>query len=194
MTTESQPSLATLTRLPAQVSDTLAFLLLPGLRIGRLRYLARLCLVGLCLIAATAVASVWLWGQWQAFALLMVPVLIGFVVVIWLFSIQRLHDIGWSGWVTLLLLLPGANLLLIVLLALWPGVAGVNRYGPRPPPNRFWHWLAGLLAPLLMAAMMGSSAYVVGSQLYTVYKEQLRLGAGESLPSELPAKPEAPDS
>jgi uncharacterized membrane protein YhaH (DUF805 family) len=46
-------------------------------------------------------------------------------------AVRRLHDVGFSGWWLLLLLLPlGVGVLGILLC--WPGADGPNRYGPRP--------------------------------------------------------------
>lgn len=50
-------------------------------------------------------------------------------------TIERLHDIGWSGWLAPIIFLPG-GLLLFVLLAIFPGMKGQNSYGP--PPARSW--------------------------------------------------------
>jgi uncharacterized membrane protein YhaH (DUF805 family) len=45
---------------------------------------------------------------------------------------KRLHDAGGSAWWLLTSLVPGLNLLLFLALCLWPGTAGVNRYGGDP--------------------------------------------------------------
>lgn len=47
-------------------------------------------------------------------------------------SIQRLHDIGQSGWTLLCLLIPVIGPLWLVLQLLRRGVEGKNRYGPDP--------------------------------------------------------------
>ena len=46
-------------------------------------------------------------------------------------AVRRLHDTGKSGWLVLLGLVPIANLVLLVFLAL-PGDPGANQYGPNP--------------------------------------------------------------
>lgn len=46
-------------------------------------------------------------------------------------GVRRLHDIGKSGWFTLLGFVPIANILLIVWLA-QDGQPGTNEYGPNP--------------------------------------------------------------
>lgn len=49
---------------------------------------------------------------------------------------RRLHDIGRSGWWTLLMLLPMLNLLVFLVLAVFPGDTGPNKYGPRKAPTQ----------------------------------------------------------
>jgi uncharacterized membrane protein YhaH (DUF805 family) len=44
---------------------------------------------------------------------------------------RRLHDVGYSGWLQLINLLPFGSLVLLVLMAL-PGTPGPNRFGPGP--------------------------------------------------------------
>jgi uncharacterized membrane protein YhaH (DUF805 family) len=44
---------------------------------------------------------------------------------------RRLHDVGYSGWLQLINLLPFGVIVLLVFMAL-PGVPGPNRYGPGP--------------------------------------------------------------
>lgn len=39
-------------------------------------------------------------------------------------SVPRLHDMGRSGWYSLLLLVPGLNALVLLALLLWPGMPG----------------------------------------------------------------------
>jgi len=46
-------------------------------------------------------------------------------------AVRRLHDTGKSGWLVLLGLVPIANIVLLVLLAL-DGTPGANQYGPDP--------------------------------------------------------------
>lgn len=45
--------------------------------------------------------------------------------------IQRCHDLDTTGWLSLLILIPFAP----VLLCFTSGTKGVNKYGPPPPPN-----------------------------------------------------------
>jgi len=104
-------------------------------RIGRVRYLGwtmamLLCMLPLVLLfAGVSVMS-------SALGTLVMAVgLLGFIIVSILFSVQRLHDIGWSGWLWLLNFVPVIGSVFALLMLIIPGTQGVNRYGPPPPPN-----------------------------------------------------------
>ena len=60
---------------------------------------------------------------------------IAFVVVSIQISVQRLHDIGWSGWLWLLNLVPFVGSFFPFLIMVVPGNTVANRYGAPPPPN-----------------------------------------------------------
>jgi uncharacterized membrane protein YhaH (DUF805 family) len=49
-------------------------------------------------------------------------------------GVKRLHDIGWSGWLILLSVVPLAGYIMGPLLMFMPGTRGNNRFGPQPPP------------------------------------------------------------
>ena len=104
-------------------------------RIGRVRYLgwsmALLLLAMLAyVIAAGAMAISPIVG-----GILMIPVVIAAVVVTVQIGVQRLHDIGWSGWLWLLNFVPVVGSVFAILMLVIPGTQGANRYGPPPPPN-----------------------------------------------------------
>ena len=44
-------------------------------------------------------------------------------------TVRRLHDIGWSGWIALIGLLPFVGLPVLLVIMAWPGQQGVNRFG-----------------------------------------------------------------
>jgi uncharacterized membrane protein YhaH (DUF805 family) len=112
-------------------------------RIGRLRYLAWtmsltlvtlgvgavLAVFGLALITTDTTAGLILGGL-LAFILF---VALAFVSI--QFSVQRLHDIGWSGWLWLLTLVPFVGSIFPFVMMIVPGNNTANRYGAPPPPN-----------------------------------------------------------
>lgn len=57
------------------------------------------------------------------------------LIVLWpsiAISVKRLHDIGWTGWLVLLSLVPIASLVIVVVNWFIPGNQGDNKYGPDP--------------------------------------------------------------
>lgn len=112
-------------------------------RIGRLRFLAWtmvltlvtlgigivLALFGLALLSSDSNAGLILAGL---LAFILVAAL-GFVSI--QFSVQRLHDIGWSGWLWLLNLVPFIGSFFPFVMMVMPGNNTANRYGAPPPPN-----------------------------------------------------------
>lgn len=67
--------------------------------------------------------------------ILMIPLVIAAVVISVMIGVQRLHDIGWSGWLLLLNLVPLVGSVFAILMLVVPGTQGANRYGAPPPPN-----------------------------------------------------------
>ncbi|VVQ14103.1 hypothetical protein PS918_05677 [Pseudomonas fluorescens] len=112
-------------------------------RIGRLRFLAWtlvlslvtlpivgvLALIGLGLVSSDSTTGLIIGGIFAFFLFLT------FVIVSILFTVQRLHDIGWSGWLWLLNLVPFVGSFFPLVIMVMPGNTGTNRYGPPPPPN-----------------------------------------------------------
>jgi uncharacterized membrane protein YhaH (DUF805 family) len=100
-------------------------------RLGRLRYIGYS--MGMMLvfsivfgIAVAATAS--------NPALLAVVAIAGYaamIVVSFLLTIQRAHDMNSSGWLALVILIPLVNILFWFV----PGTDGENNYGKKPPPN-----------------------------------------------------------
>ena len=62
-------------------------------------------------------------------------VVIAMLVVAVQIGVQRLHDIGWSGWLFLLTLVPLVGGVMNILMFVVPGSDAANRFGPPPPAN-----------------------------------------------------------
>ena len=104
-------------------------------RIGRVRYLGwtmamLLCMLPLMLLFAGASVMSSVLGT-----LIMAVGVIAMIVIGVFIGVQRLHDIGWSGWLWLLNFVPFIGSVFALLMLIIPGTQGVNRYGPPPPPN-----------------------------------------------------------
>ncbi|SRR5260370_27400929 len=69
------------------------------------------------------------WDISQYFILAICFVLFVLILSLW---VKRLHDVGRSGYWTLLLFLPLVNLLMFVYLVFAGGQKGVNKYGKKP--------------------------------------------------------------
>jgi len=102
-------------------------------RIGRVRYLAYLMvgylvfLIGGGILAAIVGAASNVYVGVGVFYVALIPYLVFSVMC----GIQRAHDMGWSGWTVLLLLIP----LVAFVWMFNPGTKGANRYGAPPIPN-----------------------------------------------------------
>lgn len=137
-------------------------------RIGRLRFLAwsmvlslvTIAVVGVFALIALALVSTdstagLIIGGILAFVLCVV-----FLIATILISVQRLHDVGWSGWLWLLNLVPFVGSFFPLLLVVLPGSVVANRYGAPPPPNSTAVkvlsslWLV-LIALMIVGAMAG---------------------------------------
>ncbi len=108
-------------------------------RIGRMRYLAYLTYSYLVLMLATFVLSLALafgtgaagqGGAWVPIVTAIAAMVVYFPFYA-LITIQRSHDMNWSGWSALLTLVP----LAVLVWMFKGGTPGENRFGATPPPN-----------------------------------------------------------
>jgi uncharacterized membrane protein YhaH (DUF805 family) len=112
-------------------------------RIGRLRYLAWTLVLTLAMLVAGGIISTASFAVATASptAGIILGSLLGFalvVAIVWVsvqIGVQRLHDLGWSGWLWFLHLVPLVNSVFPILLLVLPGNAGANQYGAPPPRN-----------------------------------------------------------
>lgn len=134
-------------------------------RIGRLRYLAWSMVLMLACLPLFAVAAGFFAVSEIFGGLLMVVVGIAVAVVGIMFGVQRLHDIGWTGWLLLVTLVPIVGGVFSLLMFIIPGSTEANRFGPPPPPNSSavkilaGLWLAaiglGIVAAIALPAYLG---------------------------------------
>lgn len=93
-------------------------------RLNRKGYILRvLCVLPLALVGSALCESVPAVG---------LPLLIGAVSVNALQAAKRFHDLGQSGWLFLLLLVPIVNVCVGLWLLFGPGESCGNRFGPQP--------------------------------------------------------------
>jgi hypothetical protein len=81
-------------------------------------------------------------------------------------TVQRLHDLGWSGWLWFLHLVPFVGSIFPILLMVLPGNTGANQYGAPPPRNSTAVkilsalWLAFIPLVFAGAVLVGMSGYL----------------------------------
>ncbi|OPA96307.1 hypothetical protein BFW87_08210 [Pseudomonas fluorescens] len=143
-------------------------------RIGRLRYLAWTLVLTIAMLVAGGILSTAGFAIATASPTLatIFGVLTGlalFVAIVWVsvqIGVQRLHDLGWSGWLYLLNLVPLVNSVFPILLLVLPGNSGANQYGPPPPRNSTavkvlaTLWLAFIPVLLAIVVTLGMNGYL----------------------------------
>lgn len=131
-------------------------------RIGRLRFLAWTLVSLLVAVAVAGVIAISLFTgeHFMLGGLFGMVAVLAYLYVNITISVQRLHDLGWSGWLWLLNLVPLVGSVFPILIMVMPGNTGANRYGAPPPPNSTAVkvlsslWLV-LLALALVSAITG---------------------------------------
>ncbi len=72
-------------------------------------------------------------GESSAKDVLTIITSIGFIAVGFLLAIKRFHDLGKSGWFSLLLIIPLVGILIgLIWLGCFKGNEGTNKFGPDP--------------------------------------------------------------
>ncbi|AHL36259.1 membrane protein [Pseudomonas brassicacearum] len=146
-------------------------------RIGRLRFLAWTMVLTLAMLPVIGVAFwfslSWLIASNSLAAMIVgglagVAIALAFAFVSLQFNVQRLHDLGWSGWLWLLNLVPFVGSLFPFVLMCMPGNAGANRYGAPPPPNstavKVLSSLWVVMIVLIIAAAVGGAFSDIGDE------------------------------
>jgi len=174
----------------------------PSSRLNRLRYWAHAMLatipfyivLGIGAFLAIQVSVVF----WGIAVLAYIAMLVfGFILII-----QRLHDLDKSGWLSLIILVPLANLFLLVFLIFFKGTEGRNKYGLPTPPNKTWHWILALGFPvffiiigiLAALAMPAYQSYIMGAQQEQIQDFDALDGAQDETMDGAPVDDEVLDS
>ncbi|KAA0988091.1 DUF805 domain-containing protein [Pseudomonas sp. ANT_J12] len=178
-------------------------------RIGRLRYLAWTMALTLVMLAVGSVAAL------LAIAIISADstaglIIGGLIAVILCFalavvsiqiSVQRLHDIGWSGWLWLLNLVPLLGSFFPFVIMAVPGSNIANQYGPPPPPNstavKVLASLWVVLTAIIFIALLAGGFNAIEQEYETA--AQTSYDSGSVTTDEVEAEPadeavQAPDS
>jgi uncharacterized membrane protein YhaH (DUF805 family) len=143
-------------------------------RVGRMRYLAH-TLVGYLLFVIATFGIGMLLGA-LGFAKLAVAAsiigLVPYLIFVMMKTIQRSHDMDWSGWTALLGFIPFVGLIWIFK----GGTADSNRYGAPPPPNN--RSVTIVVTALIAVFVIGIVAAIAlpAYQQYTVRAKAAQIG------------------
>lgn len=186
----SQPLSATPYAPPtANVAETLpefAELKLFGIegRIGRLRYLAWSLAMTLVAMSIGGLGMLAAYGLSDGASLLGIigglvaaVAVIAMLVVSIQIGVKRLHDIGWSGWLLLVNLVPVVGGVFSIIMLVVPGSTGANRFGAPPPPNS--RGVKVLASLWLLVPVLGILA-AISIPAYQDYVERARDAQGSS--------------
>ena len=124
-------------------------------RIGRARYIAYG--IGFYILFGAIIAALAMMGP--VGGALTVVAWVALMVIAFMLTIQRCHDFNVSGWLSLLMLIPLANLIFLFI----PGTDGPNRFGGPSPPNTagvlILAWLFPAIAVIGIVAAIALPAY-----------------------------------
>jgi len=161
----------------------------PSGRLNRLRYWAHGMTMAIVFYAVMIVGVI-LMAQGASFAggALIAIGYLALIVFSFIIVIQRLHDLNKSGWMSLLMFVPLANIYLLVIVIFFQGTPGKNNYGLQTPPNKTWHWIMAFSFPVLIM-VVGIIAAIAIPQ-YQKYVERSQAYQDESYNSETSASDE----
>lgn len=128
-------------------------------RIGRVRYFAYSVGFGVLfmLVMGVLVGIATSMGQEAGMVVGAILYFIGSIVMLVfsiMFGVQRLHDLGQSGWLYLLILVPLVNMIFWLYLAFAPGSYDSNQYGNPPPPNSGGVTAVAIIVPVVWVVLM----------------------------------------
>jgi uncharacterized membrane protein YhaH (DUF805 family) len=137
-------------------------------RIGRVRYIGYSFGLSLLIMIALLVVAGLVSLITPSAAILVVGVgYIAMIVVQFLLTIQRAHDMNVTGWLSLIVFVPFA--FLVFWLA--PGTPGENDYGKPPPPNSGGAVALAFLLPVVV--VVGAMLAAIAIPAYQDYTQRV---------------------
>ncbi|USE37459.1 DUF805 domain-containing protein [Endozoicomonas sp. SCSIO W0465] len=135
-------------------------------RMGRVQFIASLWIVVLLGICAWWIPE-WLTPHYPS--LESMHLTLGLITIACLLmltmSVRRLHDIGYNGWTSVVLVLPGVNLLFLLWLIFSSGTPDTNRFGSTPHSAGAIAQVFGLWMPLLTIIAAGTYGWLYQKEL-----------------------------
>lgn len=147
-------------------------------RIGRVRYIAYSMALLMTLVVSLLVigglVALATGGSQGALAAVLILFYIVYIAGLFIMTIRRAHDMGHSGWMSLLMLVP--------LVSLWflfaPGTPSTNEYGPKPVPNTTGVIMAAF-SPIVFFMVMGILA-AIAMPAYQAYMGKAKAAAEQA--------------
>jgi uncharacterized membrane protein YhaH (DUF805 family) len=127
-------------------------------RIGRARYIA----YGIGFYLFFGVIAVVLTALGKFGAIFALVVWLALLVIMFMLTIQRCHDFNTTGWLSLLVLIPLANLIFFII----PGTDGPNNYGGPTPPNSIGVLIVAWLLPVFFVVGIFAAISIPAYQDY----------------------------
>lgn len=136
-------------------------------RIGRARYIAYG--TGFYILFGVLAALSALLGA--VGGVLMIVLWIALLVIAFMLTIQRCHDFNVTGWLSLLMVVPLANLVFLFI----PGTDGPNRFGAPTPPNSVGVLIVAWLLPAIAVIGIIAAVTLPAYQDYTKRAQERQL-------------------
>jgi uncharacterized membrane protein YhaH (DUF805 family) len=148
-------------------------------RFGRANYLAYslgLYLIFMLVVGAVTAATSFMGDAASmivgAVTLIAYVALFGAAII---FMIRRLHDLNWSGWLSVLTVVPLANLIIAIPCLFFRGTSGPNNYGPPPKPNKTHVAIATVFVLVFVIGIVAAIA-IPAYQQYTQKAQEMSQG------------------
>ena len=143
-------------------------------RIGRLRLLAYstaayVLFLGASMVIGFAIGAT---GGKDGAAIAVYLLMIPWIIFAVLTAIQRSHDMNWSGWWSLLALIPLVGLIWVFK----SGTKGANRFGAPPPPNTLGVKILGLAFPVIAGIGIVAAVALPAYQTYVQRAKAVQVG------------------
>ncbi len=153
-------------------------------RIGRLRYFAYpMWIFFISFILGTLVSIVFALAlpalkgsNHMSFVMPVIILIIYLPLIIFgglIYPIRRLHDLGKTGWLVLIMFIPIVNILFYLYLLFAKGDQEENEYGNPPRPNKWYHWVIGFGIPIVFIIYV--TAFILPN--YQKYIERAKIQA-----------------